>query len=184
MLERSNLGDGLKITIIMNQQQIVFQCRLGNTTIDRATHGQPFTPQIVIDPRRRLPRMIIGFDIVLIFKIRGKEIPLPIIQRTLQEFKLGKAGEQNSAIGNHNFKFLADLAATIAENADLTQTDVSISSMMSFAECLVIKVGGKLDLTRKVKQVLLATRSHKFLKRQTHHFLLGFEVGELEGFVD
>jgi hypothetical protein len=56
----------------------------------------------------------------------------------------------------------------------------------------VVKVGSKLDLTRKVKQVLLAarcstgatTRSLKFLKRQTHHFLLGFEVGELEGFVD
>jgi tetratricopeptide (TPR) repeat protein len=56
----------------------------------------------------------------------------------------------------------------------------------------VIKVGGKLDLTRQVKQVLLAARcstgattsSHKFLKRQTNHFLLSFEVGELERFVD
>ena len=48
----------------------------------------------------------------------------------------------------------------------------------------MVEVFGQLNLSCKVKKILLAARSHQFFQRQVKQFFLRNEVRKLEGFVE
>ena len=65
----------------------------------------------------------------------------------------------------------------------LIQTDVSISSMTSFAQVFVVEIFVKLNFPCKVEEVSLAARSHQLFQSQVNQLLLDGEISKFKCFI-